>query len=425
MDSAVNKQFILLMGKWKVTPEKERHERTSLGITGAGAASFSGATSEESKNGNEAHDAAFLRSRSMSLTISSPRPLATIGACWTEVITVLKNSGSVFEAASCLREVEAVLRQIPKEDRLAFCKDDFETAVHVLRSKKTLNTVNLMKECVRIVALYFDQDKINKLPEVLLQKIFSYHQPHKIVNILTTCKEWYRLGLSKPLWQDLYILRFIRPQVIDAIAAADAALLTDGEAAESTLLRPVIHVSITDLRRSADTAMMYRSRVLTPMLLDRVEVIWKGKFRLDYDAIYSGLGWWTAEVISHRDRHLKIRYPGWSERWEEWVPRSKIRMATGGDIDSDITVGDVVEVWCTGQHVSGVWLLCQVKKIKRGKYGFDNVCSTGMMWADRSRVRPAEFSGFNRNHIRIMGPEDRGNFSRRISLPSMDSCSIS
>ena len=412
------------MGKWKVTPEKASHERTRI----TGSVSFSGVPSEESKNGNETDEAAFLRSRSMSMTLS-PRPIASIGASWTDVIILLKTSGSIFEAVSTLREVEAILRQIPKVDRMAFCKDDFEAAVEAIRSKKTLYSANLMKECVRIMVTYFDEDKINKLPEVILQKIFSYHQPHKMINVMTTCKEWNRLGLSKPLWQDLYIQRFISARVVAAVVAADkkeAKLVEEGEPIPDDPFRPKIHVSIFDLRKSSDTARMYRSRILTPLVLDRVEVMWKGKFRLDDNAIYSGLGWWTAEVLAHRDKCIKIRYPGWSERWEEWVPRSKIRLAVGGDIDSDIKANDIVEVWCTGQYVPGVWLLCQVKKIKRGRYGFENVCSTGMMWVERSRIRPAEFSSFSRNHVRLYRPTDRANPPpRRLSLPSLDSCSIS
>ena len=89
-------------------------------------------------------------------------------------------------------------------------------------------------------------------------------------------------------------------------------------------VEPTILVTIDDLRKSNNCAQLYRSRVLLPMIHDKVEVMWKGKFRLDDNAIYSGLGWWTAEVLAHRDKCIKIRYPGWSERWEEWVCFYKI-----------------------------------------------------------------------------------------------------
>lgn len=219
-----------------------------------------------------------------------------------------------------MRNIEVILKQIPREDRLAFCKDDFEAAVDFLKKSKTLNTSNLIKECVYIQTTYFDLDRINKLPECILQTIFSYHQPHKLLDLMTTCKEWQRLGMSKPLWQDLYIQRFIPPKLVATVAARKAALdRGEEELVEDEALLPRIHVTVTDLRKSDNVAQLYRSRILKPMLLDQVEVMWKGKFRLDDNAIYSGLGWWTAQVIGYRERYVKIRYPGWSERWEEWV----------------------------------------------------------------------------------------------------------
>lgn len=298
------------MGKWKVTPEKESHERSRITT----AQSFSGTPGEESKNGSEADQEAFFRSRSLSF--SSPR-MTNIGSSWTEFIIVLRHSGSIFEAVSCLRNIEDILRHIPRTDRLAYCKDDFESAMAMVRAKIGLDSSNLTREYARIMKSYFDEDKINKLPEVILQQIFSYHQPHKLVDLMTTCKDWTRLGLSKPLWQDLYIQRFIPPSLVAAVAAAAEEGEEEGDAEDTA--RPVIHVSVTDLRKSTDCAQLYRSRILVPLVMDKVEVMWKGKFRLDDNAIYSGLGWWTAEVLSHRDKQIKIRYPGWSERWEEWV----------------------------------------------------------------------------------------------------------
>ena len=116
----------------------------------------------------------------------------------------------------------------------------------------------------------------------------------------------------------MYIQRFIPPELVERVARAKEAELAGEEAVEGGWT-PVIHVSIASLRASSNCAQLYRSRVLTPMVMDRVEVMWKGKFRLDDTAIYSGLGWWAAVVVAHRDKSMKIRYPGWSDRWEEWV----------------------------------------------------------------------------------------------------------
>ena len=57
---------------------------------------------------------------------------------------------------NCLRNLECILEQIPRDDRLAFCKEDFESAVAELRGMKALNNPNLLRECVRMLSKFFD-----------------------------------------------------------------------------------------------------------------------------------------------------------------------------------------------------------------------------------------------------------------------------
>ena len=41
----------------------------------------------------------------------------------------------------------------------------------------------------------------------------------------------------------------------------------------------------------------YHERLLDPHVGDKVEVAWRGKFRLEALDIYQGLAWWVARVV--------------------------------------------------------------------------------------------------------------------------------
>ena len=86
----------------------------------------------------------------------------------------------------------------------------------------------------------------------------------------------------------------------------------------------------------------FKSRLSDPHIGDKVEVAWRGKFRLEASEVYQGLAWWVAEVV---DKHTvqgkyKIRYPGWESRWDEWVPRSRLRWAVERNNLAKIKVRD-------------------------------------------------------------------------------------
>jgi hypothetical protein len=97
------------------------------------------------------------------------------------------------------------------------------------------------------------------------------------------------------------------------------------------------------------------------------------------------------------------------------VHRGKLRWAVPQDKASKINVSDIVEIWCCGEHVPGVWLIGQVKKIKHGKYAFEGIRSgCEVMWVPRSRIRPADFPTlFVKQDMR---PVDRLNRPERQSL---------
>lgn len=83
----------------------------------------------------------------------------------------------------------------------------------------------------------------------------------------------------------------------------------------------------------------------------------------------------------------KIRYPGWESRWDEWVPRSRLRWAVERNNLARIRLNDVVELWCCGANVPGAWLESRVKRIRNGRYCVGKVLSTGSLWVERERLR--------------------------------------
>ena len=107
----------------------------------------------------------------------------------------------------------------------------------------------------------------------------------------------------------------------------------------------------------------FHQRLLDPRVGDRVEVAWRGKFRLEALDIYQGLAWWVAVVVEKETpaeangrgdpgdvcARYKIHYPGWVSRWDEWVHRNRLRWATEANEFSQIRVHDDVEIWCCGE----------------------------------------------------------------------------
>ena len=124
-----------------------------------------------------------------------------------------------------------------------------------------------------------------------------------------------------------------------------------------------------------------------------MEVAWKGKFRLESADIYQGSAWWVAQIV---DKHssqqkYKIKYPGWDNRWDEWVPRCRLRWAVDKNVVEQICVEEPVEIWCCGATVPGAWLVSHVTEVRGDQYCVGNVLASGEgLWVTRSRMRPAK-----------------------------------
>lgn len=194
--------------------------------------------------------------------------------------------------------------------------------------------------------------------------------------ILCTCKEWYDLGTSNKIWKLFYQHRFVR-------------------------LNPFSDLPVDYQGRFIQA---FEERLFDPHIGDKVEVAWRGKFRLEASEVYHGLAWWVAEVV---DKHssqqkYKIKYPGWDDRWNEWVSRSRLRWKVETNNVVQIRVGDPVEVWCVGMTVPGAWLESRVIQVSQqsdgsgtASYCVDGVLTTGDLWVDRDRLRLVKFENPN------------------------------
>jgi hypothetical protein len=142
----------------------------------------------------------------------------------------------------------------------------------------------------------------------------------------------------------------------------------------------------------------FKKRLEDPEIGDKVEVAWRGKFRLETQDVYQGLAWWLAEIVDKNpaEEKYKIRYPGWESRWDEWVPRSRLRWTVQPNKLVSIYVGDIVELWCCGVNVPGAWLETKVKKIRGNRYCLGKVISSGSLWVERDRIRLVKRG--NENH---------------------------
>lgn len=178
-------------------------------------------------------------------------------------------------------------------------------------------------------------------------------------SVLAVSREWKNVASSDEVWQVFYYHKFLR--------------FNPG----------------TDLAIRTGYMRNYRLRMADPQKGDRVEVSWMGKFRLESSDVYHGLAWWVAIVVDKHTAHgkYKIHYPGWDPRWDEWVPRNRLRWAVEKNTLESIEVNDTVELWCIGSHVPGAWLESYVRKIRHNRYCLGSVLATGSLWVERDRLR--------------------------------------
>ena len=288
----------------------------------------------------------------------------SIGSLWTVELNAFRSCGSAFEAIICLRRLAILLMDIQVEDRISFCKSDFDDAVSNVRSRLLRIGVqwsqDLTKELISMNSCFFNKCRFQKLPTVLIQEILMWLNIEDSTTTLCVCREWKELGTSEEIWKIFYHRKFVRNNP-----------------------NSMPFGIVLDFRSK------FKNRLRDPHIGDKVEVAWKGKFRLESTEVYQGLAWWVAEVVDKHtiQRKYKIRYPGWESKWDEWVGRERLRWAVDTNTLTSIRNNDFVELWCCGSNVPGAWLQTQVKGVRNGQYCLSRGSNEGPMWVGRERLR--------------------------------------
>lgn len=348
-----------------------------------------------------------IRKLSFSSSLGNSTKNAAIGSTWSAEMTCLKQASTTFEAVICLRRIQLLLNDIDRNDRIKFCKGDFENAKNALHRLPTVWSDILSREFGAIITQYFNLSPFRVLPQHVIQEVFRWLQIDEFAPVLSVCWEWYELGTADEVWRTFYTYKFLR------------------------------HNPGTLPAQKTNFIQSFRFRLSDPQIGDKVEVAWRGKFRLEAMDVYQGLAWWVAEVV---DKHpaqgkYKIHYPGWESRWDEWVTRSRLRWAVDSNVLCQILPGAVVELWCCGANVPGAWLESRVKKVRAGKFCINRVLSSGPLWVDRDRLRlvkhPADADNARvgtprRGSILNMLPESVSQrlSSISISSPQSPACTI-
>lgn len=329
------------------------------------------------------------------------------GSSWTVEMIRLKRAGTYFEAIECLRSIRALLDNIDQCDRIRFCKADYDNATKTLRRHKLIWSNDLFHEMVDITLQYFDDNVFRRLPLAVLQDIMLWLPPKYLSQMSCVGRSWRLVCQSNEVWTILYINKFFR-----------------NRSCQMKLSLP----------RQPNARMdAFRERLFDPEVGDKIEVAWRGKFRLETQDVYQGLAWWLAEIVEKDSEQgkYKIRYPGWESRWDEWVLRCRLRWTVERNRFDIIEAGDVVELWCCGANVPGAWLESKVKKVRDGRYCLGRVLSSGLLWVERDRLRLV------RKSMRSLDKESSGvtrasfssvlsGFSERFRSMELDrsSCSI-
>lgn len=290
---------------------------------------------------------------------------ASLARMWSKEMDSLINSRTLFEAAACINRVSVVLDDLDEADRFNYCKADFESSVETLRVEEFPWWEELSGDIIQVMNRYFDESMTKYMPDSVVQDIFLWLTVEDIKPISEVCTEWYELATDCVLWTQLYERKFIYSN-------------------PETWPTP-------RLQRDFKFKYLYQLRIRSPCIGDKVEVAWRGKFRLEAQEVYQGLAWWVAEVVDcheEQDRY-KIRYCGWDAHWDDWIPRDRLRWAVDSNIVQRIVPNDNVELWCFGSNVPGAWLETKITKIRGNRYYLDNqvIAQSGQMWVRRDRLR--------------------------------------
>lgn len=206
----------------------------------------------------------------LTLSIRNPRNsfLQLDSHFLTFELAALENCESHFEAIAHLRRINDWLSQLSYPDRIFYCKSTFESTVHSLHHRGVFWFKETIPQIKAILLRFFTSSCFDILPTFVLQEIFHYLSFDEFSTVPTVCKLWKETSYEDVVWKTFYHRKF---------------LLNNPASLPAPSKRPF--------------RLLFKLRLHDPMVGDKVEVAWKGKFRLESSDVYEGLAWWVAEVV--------------------------------------------------------------------------------------------------------------------------------
>ncbi|CAM9160471.1 unnamed protein product [Chrysoparadoxa australica] len=308
-----------------------------------------------------------------------------VSPSWFATLQGFVDAKAVNEVMQALDVIAEELEGMPVS-ALSDCKAQLDAIVDLKRGTSdvmvpaiTRAIINLEKEFFAPLAF------ISVLPDHVLQRIMSFFSMADKGTATSVSQSWSKLSSENILWRGPYLDRFSThtPEV----RQAGSHSLTHSLTHHDTLFSPQC-----ELAGPAPMKTLYAQRLEAPQNGDKVQVAWKGKFRLESLEIYNGLAWWVAEVVGQdpeKPGMYKVHYPGWESRWDEWVPRRRLRWGnTAAAVrlkGQEAQVNDTVEIWCGGVNVPGAWLEATVMGVRGDELYLGEVLTNEEMWTNRNR----------------------------------------
>ena len=276
-------------------------------------------------------------------------------------LSYITHSESPSDLLYCLKRLNVIFCVLNIQCR-SYLIHKLRNHLKILCSMKTDWPLIVNERVIVAIRSYMIFNYISELPEGLLHYIFGWLSIENFSSLLSVNKEWSNVATNDNHWKFFYNMKF-------SISVKDMEIINYLKA--------------------------YSHRLQHPFLNDAVEIAWRGKFRLEGLDVYRGLAWWRAKIV---DRHVaqdkyKVHYDGWDSRWDEWVPRSRVRWPFNFKTTCDgslkiIKRDEVIEVWCQGNHVPGAWLEARVKRIRGTRLQLDKVQMNELpLWVDQHLVR--------------------------------------
>lgn len=310
----------------------------------------------------------------------------------------LRATTTIFGAIASLEEISKLIPLVDPTEKPIFLQR-FRKAIFCLQDTLSVSKYEQLTVLVKgILTGSFSAASIDDLPTFVLQEIFQWLTYEDAPRLATVNRYWRAASYEDVLWRVFYHRKF-------------------------TLSNPNSCPTLSTVNFRS----IFRKRLHDPHQGDKVEVAWRGKFRLESSDVYEGLAWWIAEVVDVHSSQgkYKIRYPGWESRWDEWVPRARFRWLVDKNRSERILKGDYVELWCCGSNVPGAWLESRVTSVRNEQYCLDRVSTAGgPMWVPRDRLRRAKLQQRDASSDETEGSLRNDANNLPLSSRGANSCSI-